>query len=249
MLVNRDGIKHFPCEKSYMREMGKISEEVVTVIQNCPLFVGLSREELFGLLEHCSCRIRSFRKDQLVAVAGDEISFMHIIVEGLVKGEMVDFAGKVIKIEDIEPPRPLAPAFLFGQQNRYPVNITAGVDVKILSIPKDEFLKLMQTSELVLRNFVNIVSSRGQFLSNKIRFLSFSTIKGKLAQYLLDLAKKAGSGPIQLSHSQAQLSELFGVARPSVGRAISELNQEGIIRTEGKQVQILDLPGLSALLK
>ena len=249
MLVNRDGIKHFPCEKSYMREMGKISEEVVTVIQNCPLFVGLSREELFGLLEHCSCRIRSFRKDQLVAVAGDEISFMHIIVEGLVKGEMVDFAGKVIKIEDIEPPRPLAPAFLFGQQNRYPVNITAGVDVKILSIPKDEFLKLMQTSELVLRNFVNIVSSRGQFLSNKIRFLSFSTIKGKLAQYLLDLSKKAGSGPIQLPHSQAQLSELFGVARPSVGRAISELNQEGIIRTEGKQVQILDLPGLSALLK
>jgi CRP-like cAMP-binding protein len=249
MLVNRNGIKHFPCEKSYMREMGKITEEVITVIQNCPLFVGLSREELSGLLELCSCRIRSFKKDQMVAVAGDEIGFMHILIEGHVKGEMVDFAGKVIKIEDIEPPRPLAPAFLFGQQNRYPVNITAGVDVKILSIRKDEFLKLMQTSERILRNFVNIVSSRGQFLSNKIRFLSFSTIKGKLAQYLLDLSKKAGSGPIQLSHSQAQLSELFGVARPSVGRAISELNQEGIIRTGGKQVQILDLARLSALLK
>ena len=229
--------------------MAKISEEIIAVVQACPLFAGLSREELCVLLDQCSCRVRSFRKGDMVAVAGDEIGFMHIVVEGIVTGEMVDFAGKVIKIEDIEPPRPLAPAFLFGKQNSYPVNITAGTDVKILSIPRDEFLKMMQSSERVLRNFVNIVSSRGQFLSNKIRFLSFSSIKGKLAQYLLDLAKKQGKGNMQLSHSQAQLSELFGVARPSVGRAIGELNQEGIIRTEGKQVQILDLARLSALLK
>ena len=229
--------------------MVKISEEIIAVVQTCPLFAGLNREELTALLDHSSCRIRSFGKGELVAVAGDEIGFMHIVVGGLVTGEMVDFAGKVIKIEDIEPPRPLAPAFLFGEQNKYPVNITAGSDVNILSIPRDEFLKMMQSSERVLRNFVNIVSSRGQFLSNKIRFLSFSSIKGKLAQYLLDLAKKQGEGSMQLPHSQAQLSELFGVARPSVGRAISELNQEGIIRTEGKQVEILDLHRLSALLK
>lgn len=229
--------------------MVKISEEVIAVVQACPLFTGLSREELSVLLENSSCRIRSFGKGDLVALAGDELGFMHIVVEGLVTGEMVDFAGKVIKIEDIEPPRPLAPAFLFGEQNRYPVNITAGSDLKILSIPRDEFLKMMQSSERVLRSFVNIVSSRGQFLSNKIRFLSFTTIKGKLAQYLLDLSKKRGLGPFQLSHSQAQLSELFGVARPSVARAIGELNQEGIILTEGKQVQILDLAKLSGLLK
>lgn len=249
MVVNHMGNKHFPYGKGYMREMGKISEEFVPIVQECPLFLGLTREELSGLLALCSCRIRSFKKGELVAAAGDEIGFMHIIVHGHVKGEMVDFAGKVIKIEDIEPPRPLAPAFLFGKHNRYPVNITAGVDVKILSIPRDEFLKMMQTSGRVLRNFVNIVSSRGQFLSNKIRFLSFSTIKGKLAQYLLDLSKKEGTGPMQFSHSQAQLSELFGVARPSVGRAISEMNQEGIIRTEGKQVQILDQTRLTSLLK
>ena len=229
--------------------MGKIAAEVQELIQQCPLFVGLSGTELSDLLLQCSCRIRSFRKGELVAMAGDEISFMNVVVEGHVKGEMVDFAGKIIKIEDIEPPRPLAPAFLFGTQNRYPVNITAGADVKLLSIPKDEFLKLMQSSEAVLRNFVNIVSSRGQFLSNKIRFLSFSTIKGKLAQYLLDLSGRKGGLSFQLTHSQAQLSELFGVARPSVGRAISELNHEGIIRTDGKQVQILDKVRLTALLE
>ena len=50
---------------------------------------------------------------------------------------------------------------------------------------------MLQKSEKVLVNFVDIVSSRGQFLSNKIKFLSFTTIKGKLAQYLLDLSRQS----------------------------------------------------------
>jgi len=229
--------------------MENITEEVLSVLSACPLFLGLKEEELSNLLIGSSARIRSFSQGELVAQAGDEVFFLHIMILGSVKGEMVDFAGKVIKIEDIVPPRPLAPAFLFGNQNRYPVNITASEEVKILSIPADAFLKIMQRSERVLRNFVNNVSSRGQFLSNKIKFLSFTTIKGKLAQYLLDLAGKTDTDRIIMPHSQSQLSELFGVARPSVGRAVSELNHDGIISTDGKQVILLDKASLSALLK
>ena len=108
---------------------------------------------------------------------------------------------------------------------------------------------MLQSSKSVLVNFVDIVSSRGQFLSSKIKFLSFTTIKGKLAQYLLDLSGKSGSLRFSLPRSQSQLSELFGVARPSIGRAMSELNHDGIIRTEGKEVTILDPARLTGLLK
>ncbi|MFH0755888.1 MAG: Crp/Fnr family transcriptional regulator, partial [Bacteroidota bacterium] len=125
-------------------------------------------------------------------------------------------------------------------QNRYPVNITANESATILSIPRDDFLKMMQHSQKVLENFLNAVSSRGQFLSNKIRFLSFSTIRGKLAQYLLDQSGKQGKDRILLPHSQSQLSELFGVARPSIGRAISAMNREGLIENDGRHVRIID---------
>jgi len=225
------------------------SEEILSILSGCPLFLGMNESELLELLSGSTCRIRKYSSGDMVAQAGEEVFFLHIILLGSVKGEMNDFAGKVIKIEDIYPPRPLAPAFLFGFQNRYPVNITASEDVKMLSIPRDEFLKMMQTSEVILRNFVNNVSSRGQFLSSKIKFLSFTSIKGKLAQYLMDLAAKTGSDRIVLSLSQSQLAELFGVTRPSVGRAISELNHDRIIKTEGKQVTLLDKAKLSNLLK
>jgi len=222
---------------------------MLEMLLDCSLFKGMGAGEIASALTASSAGIRSYAADTLIAQAGEEVHHLQIVLEGSVKGEMVDYTGKVIKIEDIHPPRPLAPAFLFGSQNRYPVNITAGSDVKVLSIPRDKFLELLQTSKAVLVNFVDIVSNRGQFLSSKIKFLSFTTIKGKLAQYLLDLSRKSGSLRVMLPNSQAQLSELFGVARPSIGRAMGELNREGIIRTEGREVTIRETEELMKLLK
>lgn len=185
----------------------------------------------------------------MVVQAGDEVHFQKIVLTGSVKGEMVDFTGKVIKIEDISASGPLAAAFLFGNQNRYPVNIITHEATEILSIPRDGFLRMMQENERVLENFLHAVSSRGQFLSGKIRFLSFTTIKGKIAHYMLDLSARQGSDKVMLPHSQSQLAELFGVTRPSIGRAMGELNHAGLIRTEGKQVSILRKQELMSLLK
>ena len=227
----------------------QLSEPVLSLLTQCPIFKGLNIRELEGLLENSSYRIHEFGRGEMVVQAGDVVNFQRIVISGSVKGEMVDFAGKVIKIEDIQPPGPLAAAFLFGNQNRYPVNIIANETAGILSIPKDFFLRMMQGHERVLENFLHAVSSRGQFLSGKIRFLSFTTIKGKIAQYLLDLSARQGSDTVLLPLSQSQLSEFFGVTRPSIGRAMGEMNHAGLIRTEGKRVTILQKPDLLSLLK
>lgn len=226
-----------------------ISDFTLSVLANSPIFAGLSQVELKKLMKDSLSRIKEYKKGEMIAQAGDVVHYQRIVVSGSVKGEMVDFAGKVIKIEDIQPPGPLAAAFLFGNQNSYPVNIIANDTTKILSIPKESFLRMMQTNGSVLENFLHAVSSRGQFLSGKIRFLSFSSIKGKIAQYLLDLSVRQGSQTLMLPHSQNQLSELFGVTRPSIGRAMGDMNHAGLIQTEGKKVTILEKQGLLALLK
>jgi CRP-like cAMP-binding protein len=166
-----------------------------------------------------------------------------------VKGEMVDFTGKTIKIEDIESPRPLAPAFLFATDNNYPVDIVANNKVSILGIPRKDFLKLMSINEMVLLNYLRIISSRAQFLSGKLRFLSFQSIKGKIAHYLLELSSRTGKEDIQLRKSQVELAELFGVARPSLARALREMNNDGLLKSKGKQITLLNRQKLSDLLK
>lgn len=224
-------------------------EDYFHVLEECPLFKGLPLEELKELLLSSRGRLRSFVKGETLASAGEKVHYLNIMIEGSVKGEMTDAGGKVIKIEDILPPQALAVAFMYGKQNHYPVNIVADTDTLIFSIPSDAFLELMQTNNLVLERFVSAVSNRAQFLSQKIKYLSFTTIKGKLVQYMLELALIAKSDLITLPMSQSMLSELFGVARPSVGRAVVELKEAGLIDTHGRQVRLLDRSGMSALLK
>ena len=219
------------------------------ILAKCSLFKNLNSKEIEEFLSKINYQKKVYSKGQVVAQADTEVNNLLIILEGSVHGGMMDYSGKTIKIEDIEGPNLLAPAFLFGNNNRFPVTIVANNDALILLIPKTSFIILLQINEKILSNFLNNISNRAQFLSNKLRFLSFQTIKGKIAHFLLELSKKSGKDEVMLPKSQNELAEMFGVTRPSLGRAMRELDSEGVIYAEGKKVKILNKNGLAALLK
>ena len=108
---------------------------------------------------------------------------------------------------------------------------------------------MMQINEKLLVNYLNNVSGRAQFLTQKLKFLSFHSIKGKLAYYMLNLAKNGDLKYVTLPASQAKLAELFGVTRPSLGRALREMHNDGIIEVKAKDIKILDKDALVELLK
>ncbi|HNZ72241.1 MAG TPA: helix-turn-helix domain-containing protein, partial [Prolixibacteraceae bacterium] len=120
----------------------------------------------------------------------------------------------------------------------FPVNIIAVTEVSFIIIQRQEVIRLFQKSEQILLNYLSIISSRAQFLSEKLRFHSFKSLKAKIAFYLIKEAGKDNS--FKLLHSQNELAELFGVARPSVGRAFLVLQEEGLIDIRYRQVEILD---------
>jgi CRP-like cAMP-binding protein len=218
------------------------------LLNKCPVFKGVAENETRKLLNQVHYQIKKFNKGDIVAIAGEQISNLFIILSGSVRGEMIDYSGKTIKIEDIEAPRPLATAFLFGSANRFPVTVTANSSVEIFSISISELLRLMQLNSVVLKNYLDSISSRTQFISQKLHFLSFKTIKEKIAHYLL---QKAGDRlhSFQLDSTQQQLAELFGVTRPSLARVISEMQKEKLIIIDKKTVTLLNKQKLNELLR
>lgn len=217
------------------------------VLATCPLFKGISTAEINGFKTTIRYRVKRFETNECVALSFDECKHLHIVLNGSVRGEMVDSFGKVIKIEDIEAPRPLAVAFLFGKNNFYPVDILTNEPTEILSFPKESVVELMQKNAIFLKNYMDVISSRAQFLSDRIKFLSFQTIKGKLANYFLGLLK-SNELEIELTDSQNSIADMFGVARPSLARTIRELHKDGVIYAKGKTIRVLDKRALMALI-
>jgi len=218
------------------------------IIMHSPVFIGLGPNEMESIFENRECSIRKYEKNEYVVFEGDECRHLRFVVSGSVKGEMLDFSGRAIKIEDIYPPMPLAPAFLFGNQNLYPVSIIANEETRLLVIPKESMIGLMLADKRILINYLNFMSNRAQFLSRKLKFLSFQTIKGKIAHYILQLSRN-NDQEIILDKSQNELSELFGVTRPSLGRVVRELHNEGVINVNGKRIFVRDREKLARYLK
>jgi len=222
---------------------------MIQILTNSPVFKGIIPEVIEDILSKINHQLRSYSSGTMIYQSGDECNNLMTVIDGSVKGEMTDFSSKIIKIEDIETPRHIAAAFIFGANNKYPVNVVANSDVKILFIPKESFLILLQTNQIILSNYLDIISNRTQFLSNKIRFLSFKTIKSKIAHFILDLSKRQNNNFIILPKTQKELAEFFGVTRPSLGRIIGELENDGIIIAKGKKIEILNKERLIHLLQ
>lgn len=214
----------------------------------CPVFKGIPEEESKQLLSKIHYQVKKSYKDEVIVSAGDEVKNLYIILSGSVRGEMIDYSGKTIKIEDIEAPQPLAAAFLFGKENRFPVTVTANKKAELLAIPVAEFLRLLQFNTRLLRNYLNNISTRAQFLSQKLQFLSFKTIKEKVAHFLLQKADDKFYS-FELKNTQQQLADMFGVTRPSLARVLSEMQHEGLIKIEKKTVTLLNKAVLNDLLR
>ena len=191
--------------------------------------------------------IKSFPKNDVVFRQGDLCDALNILMSGSVKTEMITENGNIMGIEIIKAPRPLAPAFLFSSNNRFPVDVITLEEAEILRIPKNEVVRLMTLRPDFMQQFLTHNANRTQFLTNRLQLLSIKTIKGKIAHFLLEQADEYGDSFV-LNRNQTELADFFGVARPSLARSISEMIQDGIIAYAKREYKILDYKKLKELL-
>ena len=222
---------------------------MIPALVNNPLFRGITPERLFADLEEISFHTRSYKKGEILAQQGAVCNRLVILTKGSVRGELIDYSGRLIKVEDIAAPRAIAPLFLFGEENRYPVEVTANEPTEVIELPKSSVLRLFRKNEQFLENYMNLSANYARTLSDKLFFMSFKTIRQKLASYLLRLYKQQQQTHITLDRSQQELSDYFGVSRPSLARELAHMQEDGLLIADRKHITILQKEQLVRLIQ
>jgi len=216
-------------------------------LSGCPLFQGLSQEEITQIMERSVAEVRTLQKGAYVARQGDTIRFLYLLVDGLVRTEMITKEGNIIEIDFIEAVHPLAPAFIFAGQNRFPVDVVASVPCVFYMIPDSVWLQEMMKNKELLLNFMRLNSNMTVFLANKLQLFTIKSLKGRLSLYILE-----NTTPLQnsfiLKRTQTQLAEYFGVQRPSLARTIGEMINEEIITLYKRKLTVLDRERMEKLI-
>lgn len=215
-------------------------------LTQCPLFKNIPYEEINKLVGE-GFGVRQFKENEIIVSQGTVYSTLLIIIEGEVVGEMNDFSGKTVVIETINAPNLIAPAILYCQQNKIPVNVVAKTYVRVLPISREDLSHILQSNIKVLNNFLRLISERSKFLSDKVRLLRFGTIKSKFSGYLLELYSRKQSLNFTIEHSQQELADMFGVSRPALAKTIGQMIDEGLIWSSNKEYKILNLKELNII--
>ena len=101
---------------------------------------------------------------------------------------------------------------------------------------------------------LRVVGSRLRRLVGIIEELSFTTVRHRLASFLLRLAQKEGrQAPdgleVMLPVSNQELASQIGTVRELVSRNLSRLQAEGLLKIDGRSITIRNIKALEAELQ
>lgn len=214
-----------------------------------PLFHSIKESEIERMFSNLRIKETHFRKGEILAFQDELCNRLIILLLGSVKAEMTDPSGRVVKVEDIYAPNPLAILFLFGHENRFPVQAVAREDVIALVIPRQSVLRMLSMNETLLKNYLDISADFAGRLSKKLHFMSFRTIRQKLAMYILNLSKLSGSDSVELDKTKTALAEYFGVSRQSLERELTNMQNDSLISADKRKIHIKDKNSLFHIIR
>ena len=140
----------------------------------------------------------------------------------------------------LRPGNLVAPAFIFAKDTTLPVSVETDSKVNILRMTPETLKTLIDKDEDIRMNFIHTLSNIDVFLTQKMKVLSLFTVREKVAYLLLERAGEQNSNIIHLERSRQEIADSFGIQKFSLLRVLSDFEKEGIIRVDGKTIEILD---------
>lgn len=203
--------------------------------KTCVIFKGFRQEEIEEIVFSTNAVEKYYKKGEYLVRNGTFISHFYVLTEGIARSEIVDAKGKLLKI--MEHTDVVAADILFSDK-KSPVDIIAQSDVKSLVFHRGKWFEAMQQHPRLMKNFLAKLAEAADVLLEKIKCLSFRSLRERYIVYILSLADEQETNNIIIHKSQNELAQFFGVNRPSLGREVREMHNQGLIEVDGKKLFI-----------
>lgn len=222
-----------------------------TILGKCKLFAGMSANDIKGVLTCSQAIKRDYQKDSIIFNEGDSAKKIFILLSGTVAVGKYTLEGNAISVAVFHEPGELfGEVFVFLEDGTYDYFAKAEDQAVVLEIPKkyitDRCAKSCGYHEKLLANMLMVLAEKAYFLNKKLEVVSGNSLRQKIARFLEQKADKKGM--VMLQMNREALALFLGTTRPSLSRELMNLQEEGIILAERKNIQILDINALEAFI-
>ncbi len=201
------------------------------------LFNKIDKEYLINLVKDNKIVKRSFHRGLTVHEHGSNCLGLDIVISGGLVAYSLASNGSETIVFEFKRNSVIGANLLFGDQNKYPMNIYCTSDCVLFHIHKDTVSELLKDYSFVMP-FVRSLSLNSQGINERIAMYTQKSLRENLMNYLVDISEKQNSHIIHLPISKKQLADYFGVQRPSLFRELKRMKDENLIKIDNKNITL-----------
>jgi len=229
---------------------GESAAEIKEQLAKVPLFHGVPEQALD--IAASAVRKRVFEPGATIFQEGYKGEALYIMAKGLVKLSKVDLGGHEKTLAILQPPEFFGEMALLGQTTRS-ATVTTLNEVHCYLLFNDDFRRLLADYPTMNLNLTSTLAARLRGMDDESQVLSYQDAQGRVAYVLLRLYR---GGVVDLDEERAlvrlthqELADLAGTSRETGTRALTALENEGVMETRPKEVFISGREGLGQILR
>ena len=171
--------------------------------------------------------------------------YLELVITGVVRVFVTAPDGRTMTIRYCRSGELLGAMSLFCDEFAEPATKQALVDTELLILSPPRVRELAQRDLRVASALLVELSERARNFVNEIPGTAFASVRQRVARQLLDLAAtrehdREPDGELAVRITQQGLADAVGTVREVVVRALKQLRDAGVVRTERDRIVLLD---------
>lgn len=209
------------------------------LLRSVPYFARLD-EVALGAVARAAIE-RRYGKGEVIFLEGDPCAGLCIVEKGRVKLFKVSRDGREQVVKMLGPREFFNEvAVLDGGPN--PLSAMAALGSVLRIIDRGTMLDLLARYPALAVGIIENLAARARHLLSLVEDLSLRTVSARLAKLLLTEALGGHEAPRRMT--QQEMAAQLGTVRETVGRALRDFEEEGLIRFDRHRIIILDREAL-----
>lgn len=218
--------------------------DFIHILKRIDLFKEITQEDIIKLFTMGSYDIKNYKKNSVIYFPNEQCTTFDIVLKGTISVQGIDEKGNYISISDFTAGNMIGGNLLFSHKNFYPMMVLSKNEVTILHLKRNLVLKLCQSDTTFLTKFLQSLSDKTLILTDKIKSLSFKSLRQCIVDFLIYESYAQGSKKIKLRFTKKELSEKFGVQRTSLSRELNKMRKDGLIEYDAHSITVINMNSL-----
>jgi CRP-like cAMP-binding protein len=216
------------------------ASDLIARLERAVLFNGLDPEDLkrlAGIAREVGLATNDTLFDQ-----GDESDGLYVIVSGIVRIYLTAADSREATINLLEDGEIIGEIALLDGLPRS-AGAAALTDTKLIFIPRDPFLSLLDSSTKLARQIILTLCERLRAANAQVDQAIFHDLRHRLLVLLRQLAIIHGHvekdvAVVDLDLTQGTLAQMLGASREAVNKQLRALAKEGRIEMDGPRIRV-----------